>query len=979
MVEGTLPDKISHYRILEKLGAGGMGEVYLAEDMKLGRKVAIKVLSHEFTTNRDRLNRFEQEACAASALNHPNILTIHEVGEDDGAHFIATEYIDGKTLRRHMAHAPLEPHEILEISVQVASALEEAHGAGIVHRDIKPDNVMIRRNGYVKVLDFGLAKLTDEATDRTPSDGEASTRVLVQTDAGVVMGTSHYMSPEQARGKPVDVRSDIWSLGVVMYEMVAGRVPFEGETSTDVIVAITQKEAPPLARFAPQVPPELEWIINKALRKEREERYQTIREFLTDLRRLKQKLEFEVELERSVSPDSISRSAITAAPASPTVSGQVAPTAETTTHAASSAEYLVSEIKRHKTGATLIAALVVLAVGAGVFFYFNRAQALTDKDTVLIADFANTTGDPVFDGTLKQALAVQLGQSPFLNIYSDERVREALRFMGRPPDERITKDVAREICQRQGLKALLAGSVSSLGSNYVITLDAINAQSGESIARQQVEANSKEQVLSALGKAALELREKLGESLSSIKKHDVPIEQATTSSLEALKAYAMGNEERAKGRNAEEIKFYKRAIELDPNFAMAYARMAVFHGNREQLEEAQPYAQKAFDLRDRVSERERLYISEKYYNYVLGDVDKGIEVLQTWTRLYPNDFTPHNNLSLRYREQGRYEEGLKESLEAVRLSPNSTTARDNLIGTFISLGRFDEAAAALEELRKLYPDGVVVHFSDYELAFIRGDRAVMERESQWARGKPVEADFLTTEASAVSASGQLKKADELRKRAYEAFKNQNRLDNAAQTLIGLGFRQAAFGKCSEAKANAASALELHKGRMTINGASSIYADCGDANRALALLAESLKLYPNDTVTAAMFAPVVRAQVERSRGNPAQALQLLESARRYDLGLMVGVYNNYLRGSTYLDLRRGQEAAAEFQKIIDHRGIDTMSELRPLAHVGLARAAAISGDVAKSRTSYQNFFALWKDADADLPILIQARKEYEQLK
>ena len=940
-------NKVSHYRILEKLGAGGMGEVYLAEDMKLGRKVALKILSEEFTTNKDRLNRFEQEACAASALNHPNILTIHEVGEDSGIHFIATEFIDGKTLRRHMSKSPLEASEILDISVQVASALEEAHGAGIVHRDIKPDNIMIRRNSHVKVLDFGLAKLT-EAPDRSASDAEASTRVLVQTDAGVVMGTSHYMSPEQTRGKPVDARSDIWSLGVVMYEMVAGRTPFEGETSTDVIVAITQKEAPPLGRFAPNVPPELEWIVTKTLRKDKDERYQTVKELLTDLRRLKQKLEFEAELERSTAPDSATRSAITGAPAVPTISGRAAFTAEATgTHPTSSAEYIVSEIKRHKTGATLIAALVVLAIGAGVFFYFNRAQALTDKDTVLIADFVNTTGDSVFDGTLKQALAVQLGQSPFLNIYSDERVREALRFMGRPPDERITKDIAREICQRQGLKALLAGSVSSLGSNYVITLDAINAQSGESIARQQVEANSKEQVLSALGKAALELREKLGESLSSIKKHDVPIEQATTSSLEALKAYAMGNEERARGNNQEEIRFYKRAIELDPNFAMAYARIAVFHGNRDEMEEAQPYAQKAFDLRDRVSERERLYISEKYYNYVLGDVDKAMEVLQTWTRLYPNDFIPHNNLALRYQEQGRYEEALKEALEAVRLSPNNTAARDNLIGTFAALGRFDEAAEALEQLRKLYPDGQTVHFNDYHFAFVRGDHAVMERESQWARGKPVEPDFLAMEGSAAAALGKLKKAEELRQRAVEAFKSQNRNDNAAQILLGLAFRQAALGKCSEAKANAATALGLHKGKVTINGAASLFADCGDATRALGLLAESLKLYPNDTVTVNMFAPVIRAQVERSRGNPTEALQLLESVRRYDLGLIVGHYNNYLRGSAYLDLKRGPEAAAEFQKIIDHRGVDPMSELRPLAHVGLARAAAISGDMAKS--------------------------------
>ena len=972
--------KISHYRILEKLGAGGMGQVYLAEDMKLGRKIAIKILSQEFTTNRDRLHRFEQEACAASALNHPNILTIHEVGEEDGSHFIATEYIDGKTLRRHMAGSALEPLEILDIAVQAASALEEAHGAGIVHRDIKPDNIMVRRNGYVKVLDFGLAKLTEDATDRTPSDGEASTRVLVQTDAGVVMGTSHYMSPEQARGKPVDVRSDIWSLGVVMYEMVTGRIPFEGETATDVIVGITQKEAPPLARFAPHVPPELEWIINKALRKDREERYQTIRELLTDLRRLKQKLEFEVELERSVSPESVSRSGITAAAAMPTALSPAARTAEASApHPASSAEYLVSEIKRHKTGATLIAALVVLSVGAGVFFYFNRAQALTDKDTIVLADFTNTTGDPVFDGTLKQALAVQLGQSPFLNIYSDDRVREALRFMGRSPDERVTKDIAREICQRQGLKALLAGSVSSLGSHYVITLDAVNAQSGESITREQIEADSKEQVLSALGKAALAMREKLGESLSSIRDHTVPIEQATTSSLEALKSYAMGNEARAQGKNEEEIRFYKHAIELDPNFAMAHARLAVYYGNRDEIDQAQPYAQKAFDLRDRVSERERLYISEKYYNYVLGDADKAMEVLQTWSRLYPNDFIPRNNLALRYQQFGRYEDALREALEAVRLSPNNTAARDNLIGSFMGLGRFDEAREALEQLRALYPDGPTVHFNDYTLAVIRGDVAVMEREAKWAEGKPVEAEFLGMQASAAAALGQLKKSEELRKRAIEELKRQDRLDNAAQVLVGHAFRQAAYGKCSEAKASAATALGMHRGKLNLSGAAGIYADCGDTNQAFALLAEAIKAYPNDTILPTVFAPLVRLQAERARGNPAEALKFSESVRRYDFGTIVGLYSNYLRGLTYLDLKRGQEAAAEFQKVIDRRGVDPMSELRPLAHLGLGRAAAMSGDVAKSRTSYQNFFALWKDADADLPILIQAKKEYEQLK
>jgi len=651
----------------------------------------------------------------------------------------------------------------------------------------------------------------------------------------------------------------------------------------------------------------------------------------------------------------------------------------TAVHSVSSAEYIVSEIKRHKKGATLLAALFVIAVGAGVFLYFNRAQALTDKDTILLADFTNTTGEAVFDGTLKQALAVQLGQSPFLNIYPDDRVREALRFMGRSADDRLTKDVAREICQRQGLKALLTGSISSLGSHYVITLDAVNAQSGDSIAREQVEADSKEQVLSSLGKAASSLRGKLGESLSSIKKFEVPLEQATTSSLEALKAYATGNEERAKGNGGQSVAFYKRAFELDPNFAMAYARLAVYYGNQGQLDLAQEYVEKAYQLRERVSERERLYISEKYFNYVTGEVDKAIETLQTWARLYPNDYIPHNNLALNYLYYGRYEDARREALEAIRLSPTSIPARDNLIGAFLGLSRLDEAEAVAKEMAAQYPDAAATHADRFLFAVLRGDQSQIAAEVNAARGKPAEADVTEQMAALALSLGQAKKGEELKRRAIELFKTQDRAENASQSLISLAGSQAAFGRCDQSKENVDAGLALSRGRISLPGAALVHAFCNDASRAQTLLDESLKLYPKDTIRVSMLAPLVRAVLENKRGNTAQALQLMESLRACDLGLIAGVSNNFVRGQIYLQQRSGSEAAAEFQKVIEHSGVDFFSPAHALAHLELARAAALSGDTGKSRKEYQDFFAAWKDADADLPVLLEARKEYEQLK
>lgn len=611
-------------------------------------------------------------------------------------------------------------------------------------------------------------------------------------------------------------------------------------------------------------------------------------------------------------------------------------------------------------------------------FFFNRKPALSDKDTVLLTDFVNTTGDPVFDGTLKQALSVQLAQSPFLHIFPEERVRETLAYMGKPADERVTREIGREICQRQGLKAMLVGSISSIGSHYVITLEAIT-QTGDSIAREQSEAESKEKVLASLGAAASNLRQKLGESLSSIKKYDVAVEQATTSSLEALKAFAMGNEERSKGRTRESLVFYQRAVDLDPNFAMAYARIGVFYGNQNQPELARQYVQKAYELRDRVSEPERLYISEKYYSYIVGDIPKTIEILQAWTRLYPNDYVPHNNLALNYLYLARFDEARKEAQEALRRRPNYPISMQNLVGSFMGLGQLDEAGQLAKELLTTHPESGQAHLTNYVFAFFRGDRAMMDAEIAWSRGKNEEPDMLGAVAQTSFYFGQLKKGEEESRRAVSLYMSQNRKENAAQTMLTLATNQALFGKCEEAKPGVKSALALSRGKALLLGSAVVAADCGDLPLAQSILDEAVKKFPQDTVTVSIVGPVVRASMERSKGNPTEALEVLETVKGYDFGFIVGILNNYERGYVYLDLKKGQEASSEFQTIIDRRGIDPFNSARALSYLGIARAAALAGDMPRSRKAYQDFLALWKDADQDLPVLVEAKKEYELVK
>jgi serine/threonine protein kinase/predicted Zn-dependent protease len=977
---------ISRYRIIEKIGAGGMGEVFLAEDTRLGRKVALKLLAEELTQNRDRLSRFDQEAYAASALNHPNILTVFEMGDEGGRHYIVTEFIDGITLRKRLSGVPLDLSEVLDIAIQIAGALEEAHAAGIVHRDIKPENVMVRRNGHVKVLDFGLAKLT-ERPDSEETDTEAITRALVQTDAGVVLGTSQYMSPEQARGKPVDARTDIWSLGVVLYEMTSGRAPFTGETKTDVIVSIAKTDPVPLARFAPNAPAEFEWIIMKALRKNVEERYQTVKELESDLKKLKQRLEFQTELERSVASEKYS-AALTAladteisgmphkvstpATASATLAQTSAVPSQVHTRA-SSAEYVVSGLMRHKAILAVgIFAIAMVAAAIIYFSFFRQRVQLTDKDQILLADFVNTTGDPVFDGTLKQALAVQLGQSPYLDIFSEDRVRETLSFMERQPEERITREVAREICERQGIKAMLLGTISSLGSHYAISLEAVNAHTGDSIASEQIEADGKEQVLKALGQGASKLREKLGESLSSVKKFDAPIEQATTSSLEALQAYSRGVERHSNGKYSDAIPYYKDAITRDPYFAIAYARLATCYNNTKQNELAREAFGKAYELRDRTSEREKLIVSASYYGGVTGEWDKQIEQLETWKRTYPRDWEPFNLLANKYTLVGPFEKAIENAREAVSLNPTDARVHANQGVAFMGLNRFDEAR---DVLRQAAVKTTNMHVRLYHIAFVQGDAAAMKEQLDWTGAKPEEVQ--TWQAQTADFSGQLARANEFNDRAIELTRQSGVKEINAQLLLQRAVRNAVFGNCATVTETVNQALDLSRERANLVSAANALAACGQAAPAQANLDELTKRFPQDTLLSTISVPIARAQMELGRGNAAQAIQLLDAARKYEVA--GEFWPQYLRGQAYLKLGNAPQAAAEFKTIIDHRGWYPVSPLYPLAHVGFARAAALSGDNAKARKAFQDFFNLWKDADASIPILVAARAEYEKVK
>jgi serine/threonine protein kinase/predicted Zn-dependent protease len=961
--------KFGNYRILARLGGGGMGEVYLARDNRLNRQVALKLLPSVFTNDSHRVRRFEREARAVSSLNHPNIIIIHEIGKADGLHFIVTEYVDGQTLRQRMASKDLSLSTVLEITTQIASALAAAHEAGIVHRDMKPENVMVRRDGLVKVLDFGLAKLNEQpSTERTSYNTDAPTEFLTNTDPGVIMGTPRYMSPEQARGLVLDARTDLFSLGVMLYEMVAGRPPFTGETSTDVIVSLVAEEPKPLA-----APPELQRIVSKALRKDRDARYQTANDLLSDLKNLQQSMESDVKLE-SMGPSTETGGGV-AITEKATVDTTEVGLADTSSSRASR-----GWIMSHRRSVLLTLAALVIAIAAFIF-YSNRRTVLTEKDTILLADFENKTGEDVFDGTLKQALAIQLEQTPFLNLFPEDRVRETLRYMNRPPDERVTREVAREICHRQGIKAMLFGSIARLDRNYSIILEAFNSQTGETVASAIAEAEGKDEVLRALGRATKQLREELGESLASIQKFDTPVEQATTSSLEAFKTWSRGVELTLSGKGIEAVPFYRHAKELDPDFAKADVSLSMVYSNQGQLDLAAEYAAKAYALRERVTEREKFDIASNYHSLATGNLLQAIEVVELWQQTYPRDYGPRARLSSLYRLVGNVEKALSSAREANRLNPRAYVPYVNMGTSLVKLNRFDEARAVIDESLALQLATMTSRRDLYQIAFLKGDAATMKQQIDWATGKPDENWVWFWQAQAASFAGQLQQAQIFNRRAISLIEMRNP-ERAARFIAEATLLDAVCGACRLVKSNASRPpssmrISLQSPTPPIASTALSLALCGEVARAQSLADEVARRNPQSTLANMIWLPVIRAAIELRRGRADLAIQSLQTVGPYEPG--ADFWSPYLRGQAYLRQGKGDEAAAEFQKILDHRGWDVMSPLYPLAHLGLARSFALTAETAKSRQAYQDFLSVWKDADADLSILQTAKREYESLR